>query len=528
VGALYSRNATGLVREVPLLDHLIFNFTSSTPLVSGLVVISFVVAAYPRANLPAAILISAILALFVWTCVALLTATLPKVGGDYVFNTRLINPAVGFAFNLGVVIISPISAGLLAGFMATLGLNPALSAIATITGSTSVQNAADFFAPTNHIGVLITGTLGVVLVSVLSATGTKILIRTMTWFIGIFAVGMVVELVILLFTDNSTFVATYNHLAGAGAYEKVVAAGQAGGLYPTNGYDVGNTIGAVWFGFTVTMFMWWGTYLSGEVRRAGQRQRMLGSMIGAGALQTVILLIAWFLLIRTVGENFFISATAGNLKIGQASFPFFSALAAPNGFFVVVLSIVFTLWVIPGININMAVVQRGIFVYSFEGLLPRRLSEVNSRTHTPLLAIALTAVLSEMGVVLYAYWAGLSTLVTVTALFPFLMLIVLGIGAFLMPRRRPDIYRGSPADWKLMGIPVLPVVGVLTSVVAIIGLILAFAFGSQSGLKGNEGLTAGICVTVIAAAFIWWFAARAVRRRQGVNLDLLYRAIPPD
>ena len=140
----------------------------------------------------------------------------------------------------------------------------------------------------------------------------------------------------------------------------MVEAGRGTGLYPSEGgYDTKATFGALFFAITIITYCFWGTYLSGEVRRAGQRDRMLKSFLVGGTIQAVSLMVGWVLMLNTVGEDFFISATAGNLETGIASFPFFAALIAGQDVIVIILSLAFTLWIIPGINIDMAVVQRG-------------------------------------------------------------------------------------------------------------------------------------------------------------------------
>lgn len=527
--SLYTRNATGLVREVSLADHVIFNFTSATALVSGLVVTSFVVAVFPRANYLVALALALVLSLGLWTCIALLTATLPKVGGDYVFNSRILHPAIGFAFNLCVVAISPLTAGLVAGFMATLGLSPAFSAIATVTGSDRFADWATYFTFPHKNVVFVVGTLGVLLVSGLAALGTRILIRVMTILVLIFAASAIIDLLILLFTSHSSFVSTYNDLAGHGAYEKVVQAGAGSGLYPSEGgYSTKSTFGALFFAISIVTYCFWGMYLSAEVRRAGQRDRMLKSFLGGGFIQALSLMIGWILLLHTVGRDFFISATAGNIKTGIASFPFFAALVANQEIIVVVLSLAFTLWIIPGININMAVVQRGLFAYAFDGLLPRKVAVVHPRTHTPLVAIAIVAVLSELGVALYAYWADIITIITIIGFFPFFALFMVGISAMVMERRRPDIYKGSPADWRPWGLPMLAISGFLTSALAALAIFLVFYFQDETGLASHHWWAAFGPALLVGVGILWWYAARAIRRREGIDLDLLYRTIPPD
>ena len=526
---IYTRKATGLVREVSLTDHLIFNFTSATALVSGLVVTSFVVAVFPGANYLVSLLLALVLSLGLWTCIALMTATLPKVGGDYVFNSRVLHPSIGFAFNLCVVAISPLTAGLVAGFIATLGLSPAFSAIGTVTGSSTFTDwSATFTFPHKNV-VFLCGTIGVIAVSVLAALGTRILIRTMTILVLTFAASAIVDLLILLFTSRSSFESTYNDLAGAGAYQGVVDAAKGSGLLPSeSGYSGKGTIGALFFAITIITFCFWGTYLSSEVRRAGQRDRMLKSFLGGGLIQAVSLIVGWLLMLKTVGEDFFVSATAGNIKTGIASFPFFASLVANQDVVVVILSLAFTLWIIPGININMAVVQRGLFAYAFDGLLPRKVAEVNPRTHTPVIAIAIVALLSELGVALYAYWADIITIVTIISYFPFIALFVVGLSAMLMPSRRPDIYRGSPADWHPFGLPLLQISGALTSALAAFAIFLVFYFKDETGLASHPWWAAISPALLVGFGVLWWFGVRAYRRSQGVDLDLLYRTIPPD
>ena len=475
-----------------------------------------------------ALALALVLSLGLWTCIALLTATLPKVGGDYVFNSRILHPAIGFGFNLCVVAISPLTAGLVAGFMATLGLSPAFSAIATVTGSERFADWATYFTFPHKNVVFVVGTIGVLLVSVLAALGTRILIRVMTILVMIFAASAIIDLLILLFTSESSFVSTYNDLAGPGAYEKVVEAGAGSGLYPSDGgHSTKSTFGALFFAITIVTYCFWGMYMSGEVRRAGQRDRMLKSFLGAGIIQALSLMIAWVLLLNTVGRDFFISATAGNIETGIASFPFFAALVANQDVIVFILSSRSRLDHSGHQHQHGHHSARTVRV-RVRRLAPTEVASVHPRTHTPVVAIAIVAVLCEIGVALYAYWADIITIVTIIGYFPFVALFVVGISAMVMERRRPDIYKGSPADWRPGGLPMLAISGFLTSALAALAIFLVFYFQDETGLASHPWWAAFGPAIVVGAGILWWYAARAIRRREGVDLDLLYRTIPPD
>jgi amino acid transporter len=529
---VYSRNATGLVREVRLLDQVVYNLGSVTPLTSALAVGLFTIAAFPRMNIYLALLLPALASIPLWVTWSLLTATFPKTGGDYVFNSRILHPAIGFGVNLGFLFAQVLTAAFAAGFLAQLALAPTLLIIGTVTESSTIAGWADSFMITNKTGVFITSVLCILFVCTLAAIRSRLLLRVMTVMVGIFAVGALVDIIVLSVTSKASFVDTFDSYAGAGAYDEVVAAGAGQGLYPSeDGYSTSSTLGAmfVWVGFSI--FVVYGAYIAGEVRRAGDRRRMLLSIGGSGVLQTIVLLISIVVFYGAVGEDFAISAVAGNQEIGIASFPYYAALATGSPVLAVLVALAFLLWAIPTLNVFMGVIQRGVFVYSFERLLPSSVSRVNSRTHTPLVAIAIMGILSIIATAFMAYNANFSVALTLAILPGFVAMFVVAVSAVLMPFRRRDLYEGSPADWRIAGIPVLPVCGFLSAIVLAFFIALPFFYQDELGLTSRSWLpwaTAIAPAAVLLLGIGWWFAARSYHRKRGVDLDLLYRTIPPD
>jgi amino acid transporter len=354
----------------------------------------------------------------------------------------------------------------------------------------------------------------------------------MTVMLGIFAVAAVVDIVILLFTSHSSFIHTFNHYAGAGGYQKVVHAGAGKGIYPSDGgYSFKETLGAmfVWVGFTIWVF--YGAYVSGEVRRAGDRKRMLTSLLGSGAIQTLFVLVSIIVFYKAVGQDFVISAAAGNQSVGVATFPYYAALATGSEALAVIIAIGFLFWALPVLAAGMYPIYRGFFVYSFERLLPPRMSRVNTKTHTPLYAIALMALLSIIDTAFNAFNANFSVALTLAELPSFFVIFFVAIAALVMPWRRPDLYKGSQADWKIAGIPVLPVAGALAAVFSAFLIVLPFFYQTQLGLNTHSWLPAATAIAPVAAVvigIIWWYIARARNRARGINMDLMYKTIPPD
>jgi basic amino acid/polyamine antiporter, APA family len=531
---LFTRTATGLVRQVSLLQQIVFNLAASNALGLGLVFYLSVVVLFPRSNIYIALLIAGAGSFFVWTTFALLTATIPRIGGDFTINSRVLPPWLALGGNIGGFMSGIFGVPIFGYFMSTLALSPALAVIGGVSGSETLTRWSTYFSASHHTVVFITTLAVVALMSVLSYLGTRVIMRVSTVLLLIAFAGFLIDMVILLFTSHSHFVNSVNGVAGAGAYEKTVNAGASSGLYPDHGYSTKNTIGAVYYALTLCIYIYWGTYLSAEFRQGGQRRRQLASMWGAGFGNLAILMLAIFIFMSTVGYNFFVSAFAGNFNapgaasgVGSAGYVYFAGLVASNTALVAILGFAFLGWFLPPCYANAAMCHRAFLTWSFHGLLPKWFSNVNDRTHTPGPAILTTALISIPLAVWIAYSNNFFQYFAIAAVSAYPSLVLIGITAALFKRRRPDLYTGSAADWRIGGVAVLPIVGVVCSFVGAAAIFLLFYFHTNVGLKYTTE-TAIYLGAMFVIALAWWFGARAIQRRQGVDISLAYKTIPPD
>jgi amino acid transporter len=529
----YTRNATGLVREIRFLDQVLFNAASTAPLGAALVVNLFALVVFPKSNLQVALLIAIGLNLFVWVTFALMSAVMPRVGGDFTYNSRVLHPAIALGANLCEFISAALSTGFWGYWVATQGLGPVCSVIGGVTGNDTIANwGADFAA--NQTTIFITAVLSVGFVSILSAMGTRIVMRTMSVLFLIAAGGFLVSMLILLFTDQASFKNTVDNFAGAGAYDKTVAAGADAGLLPLGGHSASATFGALFFGLSATIWIWWGTYMSAEFRGAGQRTRQLRAIMGTGVAQGLIILLALTILMNAVGGDFLISALGGNFSApgseaaGTASYAYYAALVAGGTVWVVMLAVAFLGWWLPGLYINVAMPQRAILTWAFDNLLPRRLAKVSERTHTPLIAIAAMFLVGALGAAWTSYSESFFEVYAALILFAFMPVLLTGVSAFLMRWRRSDLYKNSAAEWRLGGIEVLPIAGIGCSFVAALAIFLIIHFRDEL-LPQHFTITILAPFITFALAAVWYFGARAYRRsRDGIDLDLQYQVIPPE
>ena len=530
---IFSRTATGLVRQVSLLQQIVFNLASSNALGQGLVFFLAVVVLFPSANIYVALLIAAGMSFFVWTTFGLLAGAIPRIGGDYTINSRVLPPWLALGGNIGSFMGGIFGVPIFGYFMATFALSPALAVIGGVTGSDTVTKWSTYFAADHKTTVFVTTLVVVAIMSVLAYLGTRLVLKVCTWLVMIAAAGFFIDLLILLFTSHDSFVRHVDAVAGPGAFDKTVAAGDPA-LYPSkSGYDTHNTIGAVYYALTITIYIYWGAYLSAEFKGGGQRRRQLTAMWTAGIGNAAILLIAIAIFMSTVGYDFFVSAFSGNFEapgssgIGNAGYVYFSSLVASNNLLVTLLALAFLGWFLPACYTQAAMCQRALMTWSFDGLLPRRLAAVSPTRHTPTAAIVTTALLAIPLAVWICYSDNFFQYFAIAAVSAYPSLVLIGITATLIKRRRPDLYKGSSAEWRLGGIEVLPIFGVLCSLVGAAAIALLFVYHTEVGLQYTTE-TAIYLVAMFVVGAAWWAIARSMRRKQGINLDLAYKEIPPE
>lgn len=532
----YARKATGLVRQVPMLDMIFFNANSTTAFTGALAVGLFVVMpAFPRANILLAIVLGIVGCAFIWMSFALLGAAIPKVGGDYVFNGRILHPAVGLAGNLGAFVAAWLAAGFWAVSVVKAGIAPAFGIVGVTTGNHWWINAGNTLSEKGWVFVIAIATVAVM--TVLSIFGTKLVMRAQSLFYLVTFLGGLLAFVILLFMSHNGFVSHLNSFSRpfthqSNTYQATIHTAVKGGLKlpdRAGGYSTGNTLGAIYpiIGAAI-MWVWWGVYLAAEMKGGGRRNRQLAGIFGAGFGQGLLVLIGAAIFFKTIGYDFFAAANANAYGVPVAPyFGFFAAIGVHSNLVAILISFAVIFAFPPAVYINLAMCQRAPFAWAWDGLAPQWLTKVSEKHHTPVAAILVTFVL----VVATTAWAAFSTsFITVFTIFTlcgFVTIATTGLAATTMAWRRPELYRGSAADWKVAGIPVLPVAGVGTLAFSALMVVEAIRFRSALGVSSLAELL-GPPIGVIVVGVVYYLGARAFQSRRGVDLDLAYKTIPPD
>jgi APA family basic amino acid/polyamine antiporter len=532
--APFTRNATGLVRELSLVDMISYNAAVATPLGVALAIALFYVwAALPGANLTVALVVGLVGIIFPIVTFALLSSAMPRIGGDYAYISRIMHPSLALASNVCYLIVALMGAAFVAVAGVRLVIAPTLAIVGVLGGYSSWVSASTTVS--GNWWTFFLGSAVIVASAAVAVLGTKLAGRIMTILYLISLVGSVVTLLILLFTSRGSFISNLNSFSKPfthlnDTYHATIAAGAKAGLvYPDKvGYSTKSTIGAIYVTYGLLVSAYAGVYLAGEMKGAGRRRRQLQAVLWSGYGQGLLILVSTLAFIHTTGLDFLIASSNGAFAVPAAPYSlFFVGVVSGSTLVGVILGVALICCIPPWLYANAAIAYRVPFAWSFDGLSPRRFTEVNERTHTPVLAILVMTVFCIVATAWAAFTTSFLTYFSYLVLFGYFTIIMVGFAGLLMPSRLPAVYNGSPADWRVAGVPVLPVMGALTVVWNVFVVGLALYFHDAIGLP-DLWKPIGALVLIAVVGITYYYAARAIQRGRGINIDLAFKTIPPE
>src|SRR5256714_8066664 len=142
---VFLRKATGLVREVSLIDALIMNTLGMNVAVGAVLLFLQAPANFPNGNMLLAVVIGTVLMAFTLLWVySEFAAAMPRSGGDYVFVSRALHPFLGWllSWSQGLWLIF-FWIGFNAWFALTFAVAAAFITIGSVTGAHGWVTAAN-------------------------------------------------------------------------------------------------------------------------------------------------------------------------------------------------------------------------------------------------------------------------------------------------------------------------------------------------------------------------------------------------
>jgi amino acid transporter len=358
--SLFLRNATGLVKGWSGFDAFTYSFMSVNLVTLGMFYSLAVFAYVPAASPVLSIVLSAIAVTFLAVAYAGLIAVMPRAGGDYVWQSRILDGIPGIAAGAIVGGIAAYLVAQAAGFDSTLALVAGVvgvvvgGLIGRLRGGIGFVLAAtgwwfilamwapiygailklEFFQPLAALigssdgvtffgsdnGTLVVSIIVIILTSGLVALGMAGYARIQRWCLYAGLLGFAIMVVLMLVSTQADFQAAFDRASSSlfgvtGAYDKTIADAAAndgftGSLDPlAPGADVGATLTAT-LAMIPFMLFWilypnWGSTLYGEVRGSGDFRKVLRGMLGGIWVTAGLAIVFVLLAAKTFGWLFF-------------------------------------------------------------------------------------------------------------------------------------------------------------------------------------------------------------------------------
>ena len=528
--ALFLRKATGLVRGWSVRDSMIYACLATNFVTLGIYEFTFAGPAFPKGQLITAVIISAIWVSFLVIAYSGLIVTIPRAGGDYVWQTRILGSGLGFVMAAtGWWFILWLWAPIYGNILSVQLFQPLWATL----GWTWPGGGAAWFGTNTGIFVvtLITIALAGLLVSIGMAGYAKI---QRYCFIG-GMVGFLVVVGLLLFNSHASFISSFNleahKLFGvSNAYASTNAAAAKLGTTSSLGFG---PLGPTMLLVPAMMFfiLWpnWGATLYGEIRGASDFRRVFTGMFSGLWITTACTVVFLLLMAKTIGWGFYqnLNTLDYNLKpqFGIWPYPFmFAGWLVHNTAFQVVLILVLSLWFFGWVGTLFLSSTRVIFAAAFDRVLPDRAAEVSERRKVPFYSLVLMLLPAVGLAAVYAYSSTFRSYTLDATLVIAVTYLFSAIAVVILPWRKPDLWHASPASKiKVLGVPIVPVSGLIT-----IGLLVfcLYEWLSNALYFVNNRDSLYYMGAMYLLAIVLYIAARLVRRRQGIDLGLINKEIP--
>jgi len=530
---LFARKASGLGRELGFFDSFSFNVIGYALGLVLAITPFFAGALFPGANVYLLLVLGTILALFNGLTYSLLSGAMPRSGGEYVYNGRVLHPSIGFMSNWGFSWSQFLGIGIYTLWTVNYALSVSFATLGHAFNSQGWINAGTWIAkpwPSFFIGTIILGAVVIVLLA-----GMRFLRRFLNLFFVVATIGTIVTLIVFLATSRDEFIQAFNEfMAKTGnlqdAYTSVIQLARDNG-WKSITPSFKDTLLALPLGYWVYIGFTYSVYVGGEVKEPQKTQTyaIIASLV-FGFIFYIVICGAYY---STVGREFNNAAAFLEYNTDANPLPvagvmnFFAGLLTKNPILLILMALSFFLWHFLLLFVMCTICVRNMFAWAFDKVMPIGLTKVTEKTRVPLTATIVVVVLAWVLMALSIFTPLFDYIFNYIAIFSIAFWFT-SFAAILLPYRRPELFQAAPGMVKarLFGIPVVTIAGIINLVLFSIVLYSSFALPAFSGPVGPVAIAFVLGIYVVG--LIIYFAVAAYRKQKGVDLSLLYSEIPPE
>jgi amino acid transporter len=373
---------------------------------------------------------------------------------------------------------------------------------------------------------------------IINMLGMKWYARIMKgWFI-LGVLGFITWMAIAALSAQTSFVSGFNNWmqtymgVGGNSFQQVIDAAAGAGFNPTPAFSWWDTLLICPIVSFVLAWFGWPTFQLGEIRGMDSLKNQIYWIV-LGTLTAVGISIGIYVAVTSFTGMAFFNSVAYNFyqAIGPLTIPPYYVL-----FFATLTSNPWLmLWIILAANgfawswFTEFVLSpsRVIFAAAFDRVLPSWLASVKTRFRIPVNAMLLVTVTNILFSAVFFLWTAFSGIwlaATVWGLWVQLSTVLAGM---IWPWRNRELFKTSIAGrFKVGEVPLITLLGIpyVIWTLFMLYLFLSPEYGGFYGTNSTASIIFLIGVGIIHLAF--FYAYKWKNKRQGMDVDLIYKEIP--
>lgn len=535
----FTREATGLVKDISLFSMFAYNVNSLT-VALDVTLYLLILALIPGADATLAFVIGILTSIPFLLIIVFFTSSMPRSGGDYIFSSRVLDPFFGVVGSFSIWIVEILWLGIAAGWISSVYISGALTLLGQLLGSPGLL--AIGAAATNPTWVFVVGTLALLGIGATMVLGVRVHFTFQNVLFIIGSVAAVAMIVLLAVSTHQQFVSSFNSYASpysnsSQPYNTVVPLADSQG-FSTAPFSWYATLVALTSAWPAAAFAYFGTYSSGEMKRATDVKRQSIAMIGSMLFNILLSLIIAVLVVRVAGSDFVGAAYyLGSFAPSLWPYPVAPFLNVFIGMLTTnpILSAFFALgwiaWGVAAVAILFMMLTRLPLAWSLDRIVPASLADVSERFHTPVKATVIVILVGEAFLYIFSQVAPATASIVslaVTAVFVFTAFLFVSVAGIVFPfgARSKQIFETSPSSrYKVGGVPLISVLGVISTAVM---LLLGYFFLTDAALGVNSPTALLLIAAIIGGSAVLYAVIKTVRKSQKIDIGYLFREIPPE
>jgi APA family basic amino acid/polyamine antiporter len=535
----FIRTKSGLVIAMGPWDALLLNVVCISFFSSSIFAFQMTPLLFPGANVSVSFILAIIFSAPLYLTWAMLATSMPRSGGDYVFASRLVHPALAFIATFSAwVFWQWWYQGIFPSQIVFQSIAPFLTKLGATTGNTWYFEASAWAVSTN--GLIILGLITLIASFLLAIPGVSFYAKVQRVMFILAGLAVLALLYVLIVSTPQTFSQNLNSLLAKATgenidwYNTIIQAAAAAGYVktPTNWYD---TIGTVPVTMMCMGYGFWSIMVMGEIKEATSSKLVNYQILGSVAITGIFFAALYALMVKVAGFDFYnaffylyMVADPIMAKIPfTPNYMFLGMVVSPN------IAVDFIIALGSALNVFNLMIQmfvvgsRVMFAQTFDRIWPEKLAHISTRFISPINAMVVYFIGSLIWMIIAAYNPLLYFYFTAVVLGVILTYLIDSIAGIVFPYKMKEVYSASPiAKYKIGGVPAIVLCGIGG---VVFSLFLLYFYATVPALGLQNPTSVGIVIAVYVILLAYYYLTRWYRKKyQGIDIDLAFKEVPPD